>query len=80
MYPHILFRIDIKKQLLGIFSIFFSFSMIGAITYFIMNLFSSDICQLVIGIVVFVFFWICLSITNNEFNIRNRIIIKQRRQ
>ncbi len=79
-YPHILFRIDIKKQLLGIFSIFFSFSMIGAITYFIMNLFSSDICQLVIGIVVFVFFWICLSITNNEFNIRNRIIIKQRRQ
>lgn len=75
-YPHRLFDIQIQEQLKETFKIFFGFGIVGAISYYTANMFASDVCQLISGIIVFSCIWASLAIINNEFNIRKIITEK----
>ena len=75
-YPHRLFGIQIHEQLKETFKIFFGFGIVGAISYYAANMFTSAVCQLISGIIVFSCIWVRLAIINNEFNIRKNLRTK----
>lgn len=70
------FTVQIHEQLKETFKIFFGFGIVGAISYYAANMFTSDVCQLISGIIVFSCIWASLAIINNEFNIRKIITEK----